>query len=110
MEAKKHISGNDGSLSQFTNSIYTNMTELMRSINKVWATVKAWQEVSWQRRELINLSDHQLKDIGISRADAQREANRHFWDIGPARDSSLRCRQNSNLIQHCNKATELCST
>jgi len=110
MEANKQRIGNDGNMTQITNNIYTNMTELMRSINKVLATVKVWQEVSWQRRELINLSDHQLKDIGISRADAQHEADRHFWDIGPVRDRSFRGRQNSYLKQCCNKATELCST
>ncbi|MCB1761437.1 MAG: DUF1127 domain-containing protein [Gammaproteobacteria bacterium] len=32
-----------------------------------------------QRRQLCNLSDHLLKDIGISRVDALREAHKHFW-------------------------------
>lgn len=31
------------------------------------------------RRLLLELSDQQLKDIGISRADAYREADRPFW-------------------------------
>jgi uncharacterized protein YjiS (DUF1127 family) len=34
-----------------------------------------------ERRELMTLDDMTLKDIGISRADAQREAMRRFWDI-----------------------------
>jgi len=38
-------------------------------------------QVRAQRRELLGLSDAMLKDIGISRADAQREANRPFWDL-----------------------------
>ena len=32
------------------------------------------------RIALLELSDHQLKDLGISRADAYREAIRPFWD------------------------------
>ena len=32
------------------------------------------------RRTLMSLTDHELKDIGISRYDAFREANRPFWE------------------------------
>jgi uncharacterized protein YjiS (DUF1127 family) len=32
------------------------------------------------RRLLLEMSDAQLKDIGISRADAYREATRPFWE------------------------------
>ena len=32
------------------------------------------------RRALLELSDEQLKDIGVSRADAVGEAARPFWD------------------------------
>jgi uncharacterized protein YjiS (DUF1127 family) len=39
-----------------------------------------WQELSMQRRRLLELDAHMLKDIGISRADAVCEANRPFWD------------------------------
>ena len=34
-----------------------------------------------ERQALLALSDHTLKDIGLSRGDAHREANRRFWDI-----------------------------
>ena len=32
------------------------------------------------RLDLLELNDHQLKDIGISRCDAHREAMRPLWD------------------------------
>jgi uncharacterized protein YjiS (DUF1127 family) len=32
------------------------------------------------RRTLMSLTDHELKDIGISRYDAFREGNRPFWE------------------------------
>lgn len=38
-----------------------------------------WQERFGGRRRLSRLSDHMLKDIGISRADAEREAGKRFW-------------------------------
>ncbi len=38
-------------------------------------------DVARQRRQLLALDDKALKDIGISRNDALREANSFFWDI-----------------------------
>jgi len=38
-------------------------------------------EVARQRRQLITLDERTPKDVGISRADAVREAGRDFWDI-----------------------------
>lgn len=34
-----------------------------------------------QRRKLDKLDDHRLDDIGLTRADAAREAGRPFWDM-----------------------------
>ncbi|MCV0397109.1 MAG: DUF1127 domain-containing protein [Rhizobiaceae bacterium] len=31
------------------------------------------------RRTLMDLSDHQLRDIGVTREEAWREASRPFW-------------------------------
>ncbi|MFQ5936311.1 MAG: DUF1127 domain-containing protein [Acidiferrobacterales bacterium] len=39
-----------------------------------------WQELATQRHSLLELEDHLLKDIGLSRTDALREARRPFWD------------------------------
>ena len=46
-----------------------------------WGNV--WQafERQRQRRALLRLDDHMLKDIGISRCDAEREAAKPFWRI-----------------------------
>ena len=38
-------------------------------------------DVARQRRQLLALDERTLKDVGISRIDALREANRNFWDI-----------------------------
>jgi uncharacterized protein YjiS (DUF1127 family) len=81
-----------------------------QSIMNAWLKIKAWREVSRMRNELRNLSDELLKDIGISHADAQREADRHFWDLAPEKDKTLRRRQCSSLVQVCKGATQLCKT
>ncbi len=74
---------------------------LIQEISKVWTKIKLWKEVSKQRRTLKDLSDHSLKDIGISRVDAECEASRPFWDIGPVDDTNLRKRGSSNqYISH----------
>ncbi len=39
-----------------------------------------WHERARQRCQLLSLDDHLLKDIGISRADAEREAGKPFWE------------------------------
>lgn len=44
------------------------------------ATLWRWYELRRQRRQLASLSDDALKDIGLSRADIQQEAERPFWN------------------------------
>jgi uncharacterized protein YjiS (DUF1127 family) len=39
-----------------------------------------WQERTQQRRQLETLSDHMLRDIGLSRADVLAEATKRFWE------------------------------
>lgn len=42
-----------------------------------------WQEALERRRQrqmLLQMSDHMLKDIGISRYDAHQEASKGLWE------------------------------
>ena len=41
--------------------------------------VAVWIERNRQRRALLDLDDDQLRDVGISRAAAQKEAGKPFW-------------------------------
>ena len=38
-----------------------------------------WLQRRRERRQLAGLSDHVLKDIGVSRADTDGEARKAFW-------------------------------
>ncbi|MBZ0163691.1 MAG: DUF1127 domain-containing protein [Notoacmeibacter sp.] len=53
-------------------SIGYSVTGLARLISR-------WGERHRTRRALLALNDDQLKDIGISRADAHREGTTSFW-------------------------------
>lgn len=61
-------------------------------ISQIWHKINYWKEISSQRRELRKLNDHILKDIGLSRADAERESSRPFWDNASNNDVTLRKR------------------
>lgn len=56
----------------------------VRRIRVVIRSVLAWLDHLVERRRsrmaLLELTDEQLKDIGISRADAYREGIRPSWD------------------------------
>jgi uncharacterized protein YjiS (DUF1127 family) len=55
---------------------------LAQRADRVITALLRWHELARQRRALLSLDDHMLKDIGLSRADAAREAARPFWDEG----------------------------
>lgn len=55
-------------------------------------TLLRWQELASQRRALLTLNARMLADIGISRADAAREAARPFWE-DPLRDQGVAARR-----------------
>ena len=46
---------------------------------RVVDTLLDWQQRYRERRHLLAMSDHMLKDIGLSRADIEREAAKPFW-------------------------------
>jgi uncharacterized protein YjiS (DUF1127 family) len=50
-----------------------------RSLIRVAEAFLAWHDRARERRALMQLSDHMLRDIGISRAEAQGEAAKPFW-------------------------------
>ncbi|KHL67845.1 hypothetical protein SF06_33700 [Pseudomonas flexibilis] len=63
-------------------SLLHRAQRLLRQLRR-WKTLhdqRRWKTLHDQRHQLASLSDAMLKDIGLSRADAEREASRPFWD------------------------------
>ena len=53
---------------------------LRQSMNVLAALVAELIEQKRSRNALLQLTDDQLKDIGLSRADAEREGLRRAWE------------------------------
>ena len=52
---------------------------LLDFVDGAFDRLQVWQDRARERRALRELSDSMLKDIGISRVDANREATKPFW-------------------------------
>jgi uncharacterized protein YjiS (DUF1127 family) len=59
---------------------------LLSMVNRVLAKILFWREIYVERTLLSKMSDDLLKDIGISKAEADQEANRPFWDTSSLKD------------------------
>ncbi len=46
-------------------------------------TLRRWRRVARERHLLEELDDRMLRDIGLAREDARREAARPYWDSAP---------------------------
>lgn len=68
------------------------ISKLCESLNALWGRSKLvleavfgraalWQMRSRTRTHLSSLSDPMLKDIGLSRSNANREARKWFWEV-----------------------------
>lgn len=49
-------------------------------LGKLFSLLALWQ----QRQQLAQMSDHQLEDIGLTRAEATTESKRPVWDAPSA--------------------------
>lgn len=72
--ADSHISCPDQAVSVLP-AKGTAFTALARYLE----TIQLWAERVQQRRALHQMSDHLMKDIGLSRADAYLEVRKHPW-------------------------------
>ncbi len=52
---------------------------LNRMALRCTAIAEIWIDRHRQRQTLCGLSDHMLKDIGVSRSEAEHESRKPFW-------------------------------
>ncbi len=50
-----------------------------RRATTLWALIVGWYERSRQRKRLAELDEFLLRDIGISKREAEREIAKPFW-------------------------------
>ena len=62
-------------------SIAGLFSRVVRRAHWFFGGLLEWNELAHQRHQLASLEDHVLRDIGIEREAARREASRPFWDI-----------------------------
>lgn len=49
------------------------------TVLRILALLETWHERSQHRRQLREMPEHLLRDIGISAADVYRETRKPFW-------------------------------
>jgi|GEM_PF-1924388 len=54
---------------------------------RVLAVLSEWRRRHRTRKQLSQMNDYQLRDIGVSRDEASREANLPFWCVGGVRET-----------------------
>lgn len=60
-------------------SLRKRMLRWQQELRHFRSLLRLWRWRMRQRRELAQLSDFMLKDIGVSRMDAISEASKPFW-------------------------------
>ncbi len=65
--------------SRYGESVAFNSSWMVVPARKYLGLLNRWLDTAKQRRDLSRLSETQLKDIGITRVDALREASKPFW-------------------------------
>jgi uncharacterized protein YjiS (DUF1127 family) len=73
-------------------------TAIFRACKRLARTVRLWVSRASERRNLSDLDDHLLRDLGLSRVRVRLEGGRPFW-LGEERDR-LRARANSPRLVH----------
>lgn len=68
-----------GTLRTATHVAGASLARILLEPLRLVAQLDAWVDRRRQRRALLGLNDDLLKDIGVSRADAFREAAKPFW-------------------------------
>jgi uncharacterized protein YjiS (DUF1127 family) len=64
---------------QYSARRYNAVQALSDAGNHVLATLGEWRRRNREREELAALDDRMLKDIGLTRADAEFLSNKPFW-------------------------------
>lgn len=74
--ARMALARNFAALDRASSNLFDAPAALAR---KVRETVATWQRRGQERRQLLAMTDRDLRDIGLSRLDALAHADKPFW-------------------------------
>lgn len=63
----------------FAHQVQSSGNSVAGRLGGLVIALQEWQERYRSRRDLVRMSEHQLKDIGLSRFDAEEEYRKPFW-------------------------------
>ena len=59
--------------------VYNFITAVESAFERVQEVVGEWRMRQQGRKDIKSLSDHMLKDIGLTRMEVEYEAGKYFW-------------------------------
>jgi uncharacterized protein YjiS (DUF1127 family) len=65
--------------SQISEGVYSATQRIEAAYLSIVGTVSTWIHRSTERQQLASMNDYMLSDIGLTRFDAQIEADKFFW-------------------------------
>ena len=78
-ESREHRGSTSGAT--WGNWLGLGLRLLVRDTRALFNLLTTWQQRASMRHQLRTLDDRILKDIGLSRADAEREGGKYFWRL-----------------------------
>jgi uncharacterized protein YjiS (DUF1127 family) len=58
---------------------HSSLHRALAMLRSAWGILKLWHERGRQRRALAGLDERLLRDLGITRYDAEVESSKPFW-------------------------------
>ena len=66
---------------RFRSTARPSLSSPLQMLHGLSDLIGAWERRARERRMMAEMSDHMLKDLGISRGDAVRESQKPFWRV-----------------------------
>ena len=64
---------------EISSALYALVQRIEAAANKVQKTMAIWVSRATDRRQLAEMSDRMLTDIGLTRVEVEIETSKYFW-------------------------------
>lgn len=69
----------------------------MKLLTQLIQQLELYSQRSKTRKQLLNLDDHLLNDIGLTRQQAKLEGHRYFWQDNPSINEASTAQKSAKL-------------